>query len=882
MDVFEQIFQAISSVNVPTRYDRVFNDECIFSFDTPESATGLYTSLSTWKSFGEPFVGFDFEKNGNPIYLKQVWKRLVKEQSESAKDKQSVDNSKDGNEAPSKMAIGVDGGFQFDSKKYDKHVENFIVVFPSRQEIPFPNDKLPEKVKEAAQAILDHDGFQRSAAVEAAAWEEDERKESKYAKDLVQLSSQGKKISPDPKTWVCEESGMTENLWLNLSTGHIGSGRRNWDGSGGTGAAKKHFEETGKKYPLAVKLGTITPQGADVFSYADDEDDMVVDPYLSQHLAHWGINMQLQEKSEKTVTELQIEFNSNYNFSKITESGSDLVPLHGPGYVGLENLGNSCYMSSVMQIMFSVPQIAYRYTNRSKQIFESAPADPTQDLISMMAKLSMGLLTDRYTKPVKLYEKDEINEGKIRLSSKKIEDEEYGNIKPMMFKSVIGKGHSEFSSGRQQDASEFYQHFLDRITRAEHGGKQRLLSDGDSAEEFVPTAALFQFELEDRIEDSQTSKVKYVTRSDNLLSLTIDMNDAVNKKQYDDFEEQSKKRTKYDEGVEEVRVTLDIPLDICLQRFAQPELIENFMSPETGQRGKALKRTRFKTFPEYLTVHLKRYYIGENWVPKKLDATIAMPSQLDLEFLRAKGPQPDEQMMRDDEEPVAAASSNSDSNASAANNTPAVVPDHGIVSQLMDMGFSENGSKRAAIATNNSSAQASMEWVFQHMTDSDFNDPIEQSQPTSVSSAPQASAQTAKSSEFPPEAMMTLTSLGFTETQAKGALTAVEGSVERAADWLFSHADGLDAAVKQVLDDAEQQQSVVNSEPASGVKFLDGDATYELLGFASHLGSNTSCGHYVAHIRKDGRFVLFNDAKVAESKRAPTDLGFLYVYKRIH
>jgi ubiquitin carboxyl-terminal hydrolase 5/13 len=53
---------------------------------------------------------------------------------------------------------------------------------------------------------------------------------------------------------------MTENLWLNLSTGHMGSGRQNWDGTGGTGAALKHFEATGSQYPLCVKLGTITPQ----------------------------------------------------------------------------------------------------------------------------------------------------------------------------------------------------------------------------------------------------------------------------------------------------------------------------------------------------------------------------------------------------------------------------------------------------------------------------------------------------------------------------------------------------------------------------------------------------------------------------------------------
>lgn len=29
----------------------------------------------------------------------------------------------------------------------------------------------------------------------------------------------------DPNAWKCEESGATKNLWLNLSTGFIGSGR---------------------------------------------------------------------------------------------------------------------------------------------------------------------------------------------------------------------------------------------------------------------------------------------------------------------------------------------------------------------------------------------------------------------------------------------------------------------------------------------------------------------------------------------------------------------------------------------------------------------------------------------------------------------------------
>lgn len=83
---------------------------------------------------------------------------------------------------------------------------------------------------------------------------------SKYALGLVQLEAQ-RKISSDPTQWACEETGVKENLWMNLSTGFIGSGRQNWDGSGGNGAALRHFESTGSKYPLVVKLGTITPHG---------------------------------------------------------------------------------------------------------------------------------------------------------------------------------------------------------------------------------------------------------------------------------------------------------------------------------------------------------------------------------------------------------------------------------------------------------------------------------------------------------------------------------------------------------------------------------------------------------------------------------------------
>ena len=60
----------------------------------------------------------------------------------------------------------------------------------------------------------------------------------------------------------------------------------------------------------------------------------------------------------------------------------------------------------------------------------------------------------------------------------------------------------------------------------------------------------------------------------------------------------------------------------------------------------------------------------------------------------------------------------------------------------------------------------------------------------------------------------------------------------------------------------------------------DGEGRYELLGFVSHMGASTACGHYVAHLRRGGRWVIFNDDKVAVSADPPRELGYLYVFRR--
>lgn len=48
------------------------------------------------------------------------------------------------------------------------------------------------------------------------------------------------------------------------------------------------------------------------------------------------------------MTELNLEMNLNFTLSKIVEDGKLLEPRFGPNYTGLTNLGNSCYMNSVL------------------------------------------------------------------------------------------------------------------------------------------------------------------------------------------------------------------------------------------------------------------------------------------------------------------------------------------------------------------------------------------------------------------------------------------------------------------------------------------------------------------------------------------------------
>jgi ubiquitin carboxyl-terminal hydrolase 5/13 len=281
------------------------------------------------------------------------------------------------------------------------------------------------------------------------------------------------------------------------------------------------------------------------------------------------------------------------------------------------------------------------------------------------------------------------------------------------------------------------------------------------------------------------------------------------------------KRPKTDESARE------ISFEDCLDKTFSTEVIQGFLSPATSKIGEAVKAVRFKTFPQYLLLQVQRYYVGEDWTPKKMNVLVSIPETLSLEKYRSAGWNHSTEMLLPEGTSVAA-----------------VVADASLVAQLVSMGFSQHGCERAAIATDNAGTEVAMEWIFGHMEDPDFNDPILPLMVESISV----------------ESVSNLCAMGFTKDQSERALKETCGDPDRAAEWLFSHMDDLDSA--------------------SPIRADGGKGDYSLVGFVSHIGRDTGCGHYVAHIKKEGQWILYNDEKVAISKNPPLALGYMYLFRR--
>lgn len=155
------------------------------------------------------------------------------------------------------------------------------------------------------------------------------------------------------------------------------------------------------------------------------------------------------------MEEMEVDLNLKHDWSMICEAGETLERLRGPGLVGLRNLGNSCYLNATVQLVLAIPEFGARYADAGRELRRSAPDDIAGDLVvAQVAKLTNCLLTERYLPPLEPAASEE-QDPALALA-------------PYMFRRLVGRGHPEFSSDRQQMQQSFCSISL-RCSRALRG-----------------------------------------------------------------------------------------------------------------------------------------------------------------------------------------------------------------------------------------------------------------------------------------------------------------------------------------------------------------------------------------------------------------------------
>jgi len=556
----------------------------------------------------------------------------------------------------------------------------------------------------------------------------------------------------------------------------------------------------------------------------------------------------------KSTAELEVELNATYAFDAITEAGASLVPISGPCLQGLQNLGNSCYINSVVQMLFggSIPEIVARYgvtpngDITSHPLFDISPENAPSDLLCQTAKLSCALTSGSFARP--------LHNSAVLSDDKSTDTDPKYRLAPRMFKHVIGKDHVDFCTGQQQDAAQYLQYVFEKIDRAELGAKDRLKNKSDSSNSIPLTSNLFSFKTTSKISCNEDKTIKYKDNApETILSLRIPMPEEV--KSSINSEEPDEKRLKSENEIPTVT------LQSCLSAWSAPHRIDGLRwSHLNNDISAAMEEVGFSNFPRYLIVQMQRYELGPDWTPKKIEVNIQMDLEIDLNQYKLEGSKDDKDLFPN----------NNDVKVSEmSTNTPAVSIKEESLAQLLDMGFSLNGCQRALMTVGGSDVQGAMNWIFEHNGDPDFNDPL----PDSSNKNGNTNA------SLVDEDVVTrlVENLGcFTGDQVRTALQETGGAPDRAADWLFTHMDDLDASIAAIQSDNTSCKTKL-----SKTQVEDGNGKYELVGLISHIGKNTGSGHYVAHLKKNDNWVIFNDEKVAYSDSPPIPHAYLYLFQRL-
>lgn len=546
----------ISELAIPKLHPgtHVYKDDCMYCFDTPQSSSnGIDICLECFQAFSRGPLNHT-ESHLEASYH-QVFLNYVQQLKPESERKQNSDG-----ERSAKMAK-----LMITDVCEDDNYNTLTSIYCGTCKESCAICDIPEALQTAVEQLLSANSSARDDEIKA--WEQ----EIEPCHHSIEIEQTPAATSDLTKCNSCE---LTQNLWICLHCGVLGCGREQYGSSiPGNSHALSHYELTG--HAVAVKLGSLSadgPESCDSYCYSCNDEVRV--PNISAYLKSFGVDLSKAVKTEKSLVEINLDQNLNWDFKLDGANGEKLEPVFGKGLTGMSNLGNLCYLNSVVQALFSLED--YRtYFQDKKQLLYPQVKEPARDLYTQLVKIYDGLYSGRYSIPSPLA------------------DHMYqAGIKPSTFKHLIGENHPEFKTQRQQDAYEFTLHLLDKI-------------DNDIG---LQVNEGLKFVVDNKLLCSKCNKGRIDSELVDSLSVPIVDEDTTS--------------------------MLTVDLVQKLEDYFAVEAVEDYYCDECGDKTVAFKSSGFKSFPNSLVLNVRRIQL-KNWVPVKVDVPLLVPTSLDLSLFTA-------------------------------------------------------------------------------------------------------------------------------------------------------------------------------------------------------------------------------------------------------
>lgn len=631
---------------------------------------------------------------------------------------------------------------------------------------------IPDALKNLIKSIEEHESAYKKTTLQS--WEL-ELKTCLHTENITT-----NQISKNINLKKCQDCEMVGNLWLCLDCGNLGCGRKNFDETGGNNHGIDHYEKMG--HAVSVKVGTLGgDRNASCYCYVCNDEIRVRD--LDRVVAKFGIDVVDMVKTEKTINEMSLEYNLNFKLSENFERNEHLKKIEMKERPhGLENIGNSCYINSVLQNLLALRKIDLFSIHSNPMAFrhlENCKKSPATCFTCQLIKL-VSVLKDNQYKGEEL------------------------EIRPFMFRYLVGKDHMDFRTQKQQDACEYLMYLFRFIKEAENELKGNFTN-------YFDFLSVTKFDCPDC--DA------YYLKENKANLLTLKLGDVLAKTVINNWDDKVNK-----------------PFEIDFEQFLLNGIIADdsvLSCVNCKKKNVFVGKTYIKKFPKYLMLKIDNFTLQQFQAIKLQFKFLFNTEKINLKILdiNSKNLDPSKKLEFQ--------SSEEGFNSEA-------------LQKLTNLGFPINRCK-AALKEALYNVENAVNILITNIENPNYG------------MTPEKKSSEKNKNKIFPQVWQMVGEMGLNKNYVEKICFNFEN---KGADFCINYIFDNPADDGSLMDiEIEEEKKIEENEKKDLEVFDDGKREYRASGGVVHLGKSVHVGHYVGFARRDGKWVYFNDDKVFESEK---------------